>query len=110
MRPHAVIKQDINDTLIILKMLDSGIVPYYWPPNSLKDGFDSLNENDAKKTKRKFRKLWRKALKHYAHDEAVLKNLGRLCGVGLQKHELKFHHYIERSRLVYRMLENQAQY
>ena len=108
MRPHAVTKQDINDTLIILEMLDSGIVPYRWPRNSLGDGMDSLDENDSRKAKRKFRKLWRKALKHYVYDEAVLKNLQRLCGVGLKKSELKFHHYIERSRLVYKMFENQV--
>tara|TARA_Y100000310_G_scaffold255923_1_gene263558 strand:+ start:872 stop:1192 length:321 start_codon:yes stop_codon:yes gene_type:complete len=105
-----VTKQDINDTLIILEMLDSGIVPYRWPRNSLiNDGLTSLNEHDSRKAKRKFRKLWRKALKYYAYDEAVLKNLQRLCGVGLKKSELKFHHYIERSRLVYRMLENRVQ-
>ena len=52
MRPHAVIKQDINDTLIILEMLDAGIVPYRWPRNSLiKDGLTSLNENDSRKAK-----------------------------------------------------------
>ena len=60
------------------------------------------------KLRRKFRKLWRKALGYYAYDEAVLKNLQRLCGVGLKRSELKFHHYIERSRLVYRVFENQV--
>ena len=73
--------------LLQLLMLDAGIVPdiklsesycgdpsspwEFWSvkkPDNLDVMLESLSENDKKKVKRKFRKLWKKAAKKYRTD------------------------------------------
>ena len=96
------------DVLINLDMLESGIIPYGWPRGTLKEGLDSLDEPTCRCMKRKFRKLWRKALKRYKRIPDVYENVCRQAGVGLSASELEVHHYIFRSRLVYLMFHENA--
>ena len=60
-----------NDIVIQLLMLDAGIVPFSpdtWVPDSEKMNIidkriESLGPDDRRRVKRKFRKLWRKAVR-----------------------------------------------
>lgn len=57
---------DPNHILIRIKMLEAGIVPFIGGPNQkdeIKRGLDSLDPEEQRKAKRKYRKLWRKAAK-----------------------------------------------
>ena len=52
--------EDLTPTLIRLAMLDEGISPSFpWQPVNL----DSLDDDEKKSLRRKFRKLWKQAFK-----------------------------------------------
>lgn len=56
-----------NDYEIIvhMKMLDEGIVPYGIVPSAIVSQLKEMPDQDRRKMKRKFRKLWRKAYKKF---------------------------------------------
>jgi len=86
-------------------MIEKGIVPYGWPRDVLDAGFESLPPEDLNRVRRKFRKLWRKALRYHSSSPEVFENLSRQCGVGLSKDDLRYSHYLHRAKLVYDMLD-----
>ena len=94
-----------NETLILIKMIEEGIIPYKWPRDTLESGFGSLSSQDQDRVRRKFRKLWRKALRYHSPSPGVFDNLSRQCGVGLSKDDLRYSHYLHRAKLVYDMLD-----
>jgi len=53
--------QEMRNTLVMIKMLDAGIIPYIENGSSLDQAFQKLDNASKRKMKRKFRKLWRKA-------------------------------------------------
>ena len=89
-----------SETLLKIKMIEKGIVPFYLVGSDVKAGLASLPEDECIKAKRKFRKLWRKAIKRQKHRPVFYKNLCRSCGLGLAIHDLLPHHYHSRARLV----------
>jgi len=93
-----------------MRMIEEGIIPYDWPRNTLEPGFNSLTEEEHHTVRRKFRKLWRKALKYHSRSNVVFHNLSQACGVGLDKNELRSIHHLQRAKLVYDMLKVQAGY
>jgi hypothetical protein len=51
-------------------MLDKGIIPYgyFTPQDSFEAAINSLPKDERRATKRKFRKLWRKAARKYCPE------------------------------------------
>lgn len=50
-------------SMYVLKCFEQGIVPVFdinYNPNNVSELLDSMSNEDARKMKRKFRKLWRK--------------------------------------------------
>ena len=92
------------DILLQVKMIELGIIPFssacYSGRDNIGAALDSLPEHDRIKIKRRFRKLWRKALRKYRHQEIYYKNLKASCGVGLSPQQLKPYHYRARAYLV----------
>ena len=54
---------DREKILLELRMLDEGIVPNTSPKKNVKDQLGTMSPEDARKAKRKWRKIKRKALK-----------------------------------------------
>lgn len=79
-------------------MLEMGIVPIESPTKDVRTALESLTPEEARKAKRKFRKLWRKAAKWRTNSRAIAGGPGtdRRVGKGLksptrrQKVERKF--------------------
>ena len=93
-----------NEVLLQVKMIEKGIIPYLFPYRNIQQGLDSLSEPEKVKTKRKFRKLWRKAIRKHRYDSIRYRNLCASCGVGLAEEDLTSHHYRYRAFLVRREL------
>jgi hypothetical protein len=84
----------VNSEILFLQilMLDAGIVPDtssphdspsddFWDwdavkPNSINVQLDTLSDEDQKKVKRRYRKLWKKACRRYGVDPKSLKGPG----------------------------------
>ena len=92
-------------TLMIVKMLEHGIIPYDCHDRSLEKAFDTMSPEETRTAKRKFRKLWRKALSRFRFSDPYYRNLRRSCGLGLPTHELKSHHHHSRAFIVYEYLK-----
>lgn len=54
---------DIDRIMINTVMMEEGIVPIFDPSLDMRRALAALSPEEARKAKRKFRKLWRKALK-----------------------------------------------
>lgn len=59
---------DIDRIMIQTVMIEEGIVPILDPSLDMRRALASLSPEDARKARRKFRKLWRKALKKEMAD------------------------------------------
>ncbi len=64
--------RNVFEIMIHMKMLDEGIVPYGVVPPAILEQLNNLSDDDRRKMKRKFRKLWRKAYKK--HGMTTLKD------------------------------------
>jgi len=76
--------EEMRDTLVKIKMLDAGIIPYGGNGSSLGEAFQKLDNVTKRRMKRKFRKLWRKASgikKRPAEWEKIAAHIG----LGLSK-------------------------
>jgi len=92
------------DTLVFVMMLDEGIIPFSWPPQKpFRESLSMLSQPEATAAKRKFRKLWRKAIKLEVQGSTHLINMKRSCGMGLREKDIRSQHRIYRARLVYKM-------
>ena len=89
-----------SDTLLKIKMIEKGIIPFSLAGSDVKSGLASLPEDERIKVKRKFRKLWRKAIRRHKHRPVYYKNLCRSCGLGLASQDLLPYHYRSRAKLV----------
>ena len=100
---------DSTNTLTLIKMLDEGIIPFFLPSlGSIDDSLKTMNPRQARSAKRKFRKLWRAAIKLEKKNNIHFNNLMAACGVGLQGKDLLPCHMRYRARLVYKMLLQRA--
>jgi len=55
-----------NQILLCIRMLEAGIVPFnggHPPRDEIRRGLNSLDDEENRKVRRKYRKLWRKAAK-----------------------------------------------
>ena len=95
-----------EEILITLKMLDEGIIPFSWPQENLDLRLSTMDHEKQKFAKRKFRKLWRKALKNLMRNVIHFYNLSKSCGVGLSNDELTSQHRRNRASLVYQLLRS----
>lgn len=59
---------DIDRIMINTVMMEEGIVPILDPSLDMRRALSTLSPEDARKAKRKFRKMWRKALKQIVAD------------------------------------------
>ncbi len=89
-----------QDILTKVRMIEEGIVPFDWPDCHVNDGLHSMPEGLRRKARRKFRKLWRKALKKKSSNAVLFRNLVNSCGVGLDESKLRPHHRRARAKLV----------
>ena len=99
---------DLDDILVKIYALDKGIIPYGLPLYGVSDQLSSLSDEESRKAKRKFRKLFRKAVKelcfiHGPNSPAVL-NAKTASGFGLSRSQLKLHHMTFRAKMVLDML------
>lgn len=99
----------VDKAFIHSTMFELGIAPIEDPRLDMRRGLDQLSPEDASKMKRKFRKLWRKALRENkttvkSWKEKTLKEVGSRYGVG--KTTVSKHEKYERKRLVYESLWN----
>ncbi len=63
--------RDAYEIMIHMNMLEEGIVPYGIVPPGIIQQLKALSKDDSRKSKRKFRKLWKKAYKRFgveSHD------------------------------------------
>ena len=97
-----------ENILIIMKMLDEGIIPFIGSFEDLDVGLSSLNSKEQRVTKRKFRKLWRKALRSIRNNKVYFKNMSKNCGAGLSPDELTSRHRRNRAYLVYQLLKSKV--
>jgi hypothetical protein len=97
-----------ENILIMMKMLDEGIIPFSWPLRDLDASLSTLDSKEQKVAKRKFRKLWRKALKNMRNNEIYFKNMSKSCGIGLPPDKLTGQHRRTRAHLVYQLLKNRV--
>ena len=75
----------VSDILLKIKMIEEGIVPFSqheYTLNEIASGLESLSPDDRIKAKRKYRKLWRKAIKemeaaHESREKALPKRRRR---------------------------------
>lgn len=100
----------VDKAFIHSTMFELGIVPIEDPRLDMRRGLDQLSPEDASKMKRKFRKLWRKALredktKRKSSKEKTLKEVGARYGVG--KMTVNKNEKYERKKLVYESLWNE---
>jgi len=97
------------DTLVFVMMLDEGIIPFSWPPQGPFDvSLSTLPDFDATASKRKFRKLWKRAAKLEMKNSIHFSNIMRSCGTGLPEKDIRPHHRLYRSRIVYKMFLKKA--
>ena len=97
------------DTLVSVMMLDEGIIPFtYPPPESFDVPLFTLSASEAKAFRRKFRKLWKKAIKLRARNNTHFNNMMRSCGAGLHEKDLRAHHRLYRAWVVHRMFLRKA--
>jgi|TARA_Y100000310_G_C20560964_1_gene753040 hypothetical protein len=68
--------QSVEDILAEMRMIEMGIVPI--TGDSPSDALKTMDHDDARRTRRKFRKLWRKASRRLNHDDLV--NSDVMCG------------------------------
>ena len=97
-----------DDILLQIKMIENGIIPYALYDRKIKEGLSSMSRAEGIKMKRKFRKLWRKALHRQKDKLPYYKNLCASCGLGLLEKDLEPSHYRTRARLVLLELESQV--
>ena len=73
-----------DDILMEMRMIELGIIPTNSgaPSNALK----TMDQEDARKARRKFRKLWRKACKYLEKTEGL--SYDDLCGVSREAQTL----------------------
>ena len=102
----------MNDdgVLLTVKMIDEGIIPYEFSGSadrseSIEKAFSYMSDKDVLVAKRKFRKLWRKAIKQFKHADPYFENLKRSCGLGLPSSKLTSHHYNQRAFIVHSFLK-----
>lgn len=97
------------EILLRIKMLESGIIPYSMADRhcAVPMGLQSVHDGDALLFRRKFRKIFRKALREKKDQPIYYRNLCRSCGVGLPKRDLRYHHMNSRALLVLKYLDTQ---
>ncbi|HIJ10567.1 TPA: hypothetical protein HA278_00790 [Candidatus Woesearchaeota archaeon] len=101
-----------DDVLLVMKMIESGIVPYsVWPSSesSLRNALSTLDSTNQRIAKRKFRKLWRKIVKSFKGTPDVYKNMKRMTGMGLCEAELSSRQRNQRAYLVYEQFTRDIQ-
>jgi hypothetical protein len=74
--------QDIERIFLLGTMLDNGIVPYEDSNANISPLLSQLSKEDARKARRKFRKLWRKAMTSEAKSFFSNQRLKSELGVG----------------------------
>ena len=79
--------QEMHDTLVKIKMLDAGIIPYGGNGSSLGEAFQKLDNVTKRKMKRKFRKLWRKA-SGIKSRPTEWEKIAAYIGLGLPKEDI----------------------
>ena len=79
--------QELRDTLVKIRMLEAGIIPYWENGSSLGEAFQKLDSVAKRKMKRKFRKLWRKASGIKRRPDQWEK-IASYIGLGLSKNKI----------------------
>jgi hypothetical protein len=99
---------DLDDILVKIHALDKGIIPYGLPLYGVSNELSSLSADESRKVRRKFRKLFRKAIKelYFIHgpDSPAVLNVKSACGYGLSRDQLKLRHMTFRAKVVLDML------
>ena len=93
---------EMRDTLVKIKMLDAGIIPYGGSVSSLGEAFQKLDNVTKRKMKRKFRKLWRRA-SGINRRPAEWEKIAAYIGLGLSKNKIGQKQKLNRSATVFFM-------
>ena len=100
-----------DDILVKIHALDKGIIPYGIPLYGVTTELSSLPADESKKAKRKFRKLFRKAIRElgfiYGTDSPAFLNVKHASGFGLPRNQLKLHHMTFRAKIVLDLLHSE---
>tara|TARA_Y100000310_G_C20204982_1_gene588667 strand:+ start:115 stop:444 length:330 start_codon:yes stop_codon:yes gene_type:complete len=94
--------EEMRDTLVKIKMLDAGIIPYGGNGSALGEAFQKLDSVTKRKMKRKFRKLWRKASGIKRRPDQWEK-IASYIGLGLPKNKIGQRQKHNRSATVFFM-------
>lgn len=80
--PPSKEQTDIDRIMINTVMMEEGIVPIFEPTHDVARALATLSPEDARKAKRRFRKLWRKALKKMLAEDNKSSYRATLAGKG----------------------------
>jgi len=99
-----------QDILVFMRMIEKGIIPFDNLDSriSIDHAMLTMTPKERRRCKRKFRKLWRQALKSSASTPAELFSLKKSCGSGMGPVDVQHHHRVSRAIMVYRLLLSQV--
>lgn len=89
------------DILTMIKMLDEGVIPYIYAGLPVTKSLSAMSPDEARVTKRRFRKLLRRCIKHMGKPGKRLSNMAKM---GRPKTELRPSDFHIRRQLVLRAI------